>query len=60
LPKLNSFHCIHIDQYIRERNVLLKMIIHQHVNSNKVKDMSSSEFKRKKKSDYFSEAQKIK
>jgi len=33
LPKLNSFHCVRIDQYIREMNIIPKMVIHQHLNS---------------------------
>jgi len=27
LPKLNSFCCVHIDQYVREMNVIPKMIV---------------------------------
>jgi len=48
LPKLNSLHQVHIDQYIREMNVIPKMIICEHVDSIKVKDMSSLAMKRKK------------
>ncbi len=45
--ELNSFCHVRIDQYIREMNVVPNMIICQHVNSVKVKDMSSSAMKRK-------------
>jgi len=48
LPKLNSFCHVHIDQYIREMNIIPKMVICQHSNCI-YENKKSSACKRKKK-----------